>query len=126
MPRDYDAMRAVLATIASSERPSRYGDLWSAVRDESALRSELARLGRDGLLDNGIRFQGGDGCCLGGEATITDEGREFLRLIENDGVWHLVIRTLDAAGVDVPYPLLKEVCEEIVKRYVTSFIPDIP
>lgn len=126
MPRDYDAMRAVLATAARDDRPSKYGDLWSAVRDESVLRSELARLGRDGLLDNGIRFQDGDGCCLGGEAIVTDEGRECLRLIENDGVWNLVIRTLDAAGVDVPYPLLKEVCEEIVKRYVTSFIPDIP
>lgn len=124
--RNYDAMRAVLATAARGDRPSKYVDFWSAVRDEAVLRSELARLGRDGLLDNGIRFQGGDGCCLGGEATVTDEGREFLRLIENDGVWHLVIRTLVAAGVDVPYPLLKEVCEEIVKRYVTSFIPDIP
>ncbi len=119
-------MRAVLATAARGDRPYKYGDLWSAVRDEAVLRSELVRLGRDGLLDNGIRFQGGDGCCLGGEASITEEGREFLRLIENSGVWHLVIRTLDAAGVDVPYPLLKEVCEEIVKRYVTSFIPDIP
>ena len=61
-----------------------------------------AQTGRDGLLDNGIRFQDGDGRCLGGEAIITDEGREFLRLIENHGVWHLVTRTLDAAGVDVP------------------------
>lgn len=126
MPRDYDAMRAVLATAARGDRPSKYGDLWSAVRDESVLRSELARLGRDGLLDNGIRFHGGGGCCLGGEASITEEGREFLNLIENEGVWQLVLRTLTSAGVDVPYPLLKEVCEEIVKRYVSSFIPDIP
>lgn len=126
MPRDYDAMRAVLATAARGDRHYKYGDLWSAVRDESVLRSELARLGRDGLLDNGIRFQGGDGCCLGGEASITEEGREFLNLIENEGVWQLVLRTLTSAGVDVPYPLLKEVCEEIVKRYVSSFIPDIP
>lgn len=125
MPRDYDAMRAVLATVARGERPSRYGDLWSAVRDEGAIRSELARLGRDGLLESGIRFQDGDGRCLGGEATITDEGREFFNLIENDGVWQLVIRTLTSVRVDVPYPLLKEVFEEIVKRYVTSFIPDI-
>lgn len=34
-------------------------------------------------------------------------------------------RTLDAAGIDVPYPLLKEVSEEIVKRYVMGFIPDM-
>ena len=93
MTRDYDAMRAVLATAARGDRPSKYGDLWSAVRDESVLRSELASLGRDGLLDNGFRFQGGDGCCLGGEASITEEGCEFLRLIENEGFdyqtdWH--------------------------------------
>ena len=52
MMRDYDAMRAVLATAARGGRPSKYGALWSAVRDESVLRSELARLGRDGLLDS--------------------------------------------------------------------------
>lgn len=125
MPRDYEAMRAVLAAAAGSARPLKYGDLWSAVQDEAALRQELVRLGRDGLIDNGIRFQDGDGCCLGGEASITDEGREFFRLVENESVWQLVLRTLDAAGVDVPYPLLKNVCEEIATRYVSSFIPKI-
>lgn len=86
MTRDYDAMRAVLATVPRGDRPSKYGDLWSAVRDESVLRSELARLGRDGLPDNSIGFQGGDGCCLGGKASITEEGREFLNLIGNESV----------------------------------------
>ena len=94
-------MRAVLATVARDERPSKYGDLWLAVRDETALRSELARLGRDDPLDSGNRFQGGDGCYLGGEATVTDEGCEFLNLIENEGVCKLVLRTLTSAGVDV-------------------------
>lgn len=125
MPRDYNAMRAVLATAAGSAHPLKYRDLWPAVRDEAALRQELARLGSDGLIDDGIRFQGGDGCCLGGEASITDEGREFFMLVENECVWQFVLRTLDAAGVDVPYPLLKNVCEEIVTRYVSSFIPKI-
>ena len=41
MMRDYGAMRAVLETAARGGRPSKYGDLWSAVRDESVLRSEL-------------------------------------------------------------------------------------
>ena len=72
-----------------------------------------------------MRFQDGDGCCPGGEASISDEGREFFRLVENESVWQLVLRTLDAAGVNVPYPLLKKVCEEIVTRYVSSFIPKI-
>ncbi len=118
-------MRAVLATAAGSAHPLKYRDLWPAVRDEAAIRQELARLGRDGLIDDGIRFQGGDGCCLGGEASITDEGREFFMLVENECVWQLVLRTLDAARVDVPYPLLRKVCEEIVTRYVSSFIPKI-
>lgn len=125
MCRDYETMRAVLAASAGSTRPLRYGDLYSAVSDEDALRTELARLGSDGLIENGIRFQGGNGCCLGGEASITDEGASFFRLIENERVWSIVLLTLDAAAVDVPYPLLKEVCEEIVKRYVTSFIPEM-
>jgi hypothetical protein len=125
MRRDYEAMRSALATAATSPRPVRYGGFCSAVPDEGTLRQELERLGRDGLIDNGIRFQDGGGCCLGGEVSITDEGREFFNLIENDRVWELMRGTLDAAGIDVPYPLLKEVCEEIVRRYVASFIPDI-
>ena len=45
MCRDYETMRAVLAASAGSTRPLRYGDLYSAVSDEDALRTELARLG---------------------------------------------------------------------------------
>lgn len=125
MCRDYETMRSVLVIAEKSMRPLRYGDFCMKVHDEDALRSELSRLGSDGLIDNSFEFQDGWGCCLGGVASITDEGRAFFRLIENERVWQLILRTLDAAGVDVPYPLLKKVCEEIVKRYVTSFIPDI-
>ena len=28
----------------------------------------------------------------------------------------------EAAGVDMPYPLLKDICETIVRRYVEKFI----
>lgn len=125
MGRDYDLMRAVLATVAGSHGPAKYGSFYD-IRDEAALKRELARLERDGLIDSTITFQGGDGICLGGEASITNEGREFLRLIENDRAWELMRRTLDDVGIDVPYPLLKDVCEEIVRRYVASFIPDVP
>jgi hypothetical protein len=52
LARGYDAMRAMLATVARIARPCKCVDLWSAVRDDGALRSELVRLGRDGLLDN--------------------------------------------------------------------------
>lgn len=122
--RDFDVMREVIMTIDGCGAPAQYGSFRS-IEADSAVRAELIRLDRDGLIDNGIRFQEGSGYCMGGEASITDEGRAFSRLIENDRVWVLMRSTLDAAGVDVPYPLLKEVCEEIVKRYVTSFIPDI-
>lgn len=125
MTRCYEAMRSVLAVTVAKGGPARYGDLYSAIQNDDALRAELARLDRDGLIDNGIRFQGGSGYCMGGEATVTVEGREFFSLVENERVWAIVLQTLESAGVDVPYPLLKEVCGEIVKRYVTSFIPDV-
>jgi hypothetical protein len=125
MPRDYDTMRAVLAIISANDGPTSYGDFIS-VRDEAMLKRELARLKSDGLIESTLEFQDGSGICLGGEISgLTQEGREFFRLIENDRVWALVSRTLDAAGIDVPYPLLKEVSEEIVKRYVMGFIPDM-
>lgn len=125
MTRDYDTMRTVLAIVAANDGPTSYGDFIS-VRDELALKRELARLEADGLLESTIEFQDGSGICLGGEISgLTPEGREFFRLIENDRVWALVSRTLDSAGIDVSYPLLKEVSEEIVKRYVMGFIPDM-
>ncbi|MST60032.1 hypothetical protein [Parafannyhessea umbonata] len=125
MTRDYDTMRTVLAIVAANDGPTSYGDFIS-VRDEAALKRELARLEADGLIESTIEFQDGSGICLGGEISgLTPEGREFFRLIENDRVWALVSRTLDSAGIDVSYPLLKEVSEEIVKRYVIGFIPDM-
>nr|DAF81960.1 MAG TPA: Flagellin, PadR, transcription factor, DNA.8A [Caudoviricetes sp.] len=123
--RDYGTMRAVLATIAGSTGTARYGDFFR-INDEVALKRELARLKADGLIESTLEFQDGDGICLGGDVSgMTPEGREFFRLIENDRVWSIVSKTLDAAGIDVPYPLLKEVSEEIVKRYVMGFIPEM-
>ena len=124
MCRDFDVMRQVLMTVAGSDEPVRYG-AFMLVEDEGAVKGELRRLDRDGLIESSIAFQNGTGYCMGGTASITEEGREFLNLIENYRVWELMRGTLDAAGIDVPYPLLKEVCEEIVRRYVASFIPDI-
>ena len=34
-------------------------------------------------------------------------------------------KTLEGAGLDLSYPLLKKVCETIVERYVMSKIPEI-
>lgn len=124
MCRDYEAMRSVLSILAAKGGAAQYGAFYD-IDDEDSVKRELSRLASDGLVDSSIAFQDGDGICLGGEARITDEGLEFFRLIENGRAWKLMVRTLDAAGIDVSYPLLKEVCEEIVKRYVASFIPDI-
>lgn len=120
--RDYDVMRDVLATVADFGGELRYGD-FAAVQQRDEVPREIARLQSDGLLDGDLLFEGG--MCMSGRVHgLTPEGREFLNLIANDGVWAIVRKTLKAANVDVSYPLLKEVCEEIVKRYVVSFIPD--
>ena len=46
-----------------------------------------------------------------------------MRNIENERVWMLVLQTLEVAGLDLSYPLLKEVTDEIVRRYVMGKIP---
>ena len=56
---------------------------------------------------------------------LTEEGAAFLRDIEDDRVWALMAKTLEDAGLDLSYPLLKKVCETIVERYVMSKIPEI-
>lgn len=48
---------------------------------------------------------------------------ELMRNIENLRVWSIVSKTLEAANLDLSYPLLKEVCDEIIRRYVMGKIP---
>ena len=126
MRRCYTTMRGVLAIAADAEGVLYYRDFDAAGHDDM-LEAELERLACDGLLDGDVHFGREFGersaCSVTG---LTDEGRAFYKLVENDDVWEIVLSTLKAANVDVSYPLLREVCEEIVKRYVTSFIPDIP
>ena len=122
--RNYTAMRDVLAVIATSAKPLEFED-FMVVHQRDRVVEELKRLDREMLIESTIQFE--SQICTGGAvAGLTDEGEAFYRLIENDGVWGIILETLRSAGVDVSYPLLKEVCEEIVKRYVTSFIPDMP
>ena len=125
--RDYVVMRGVLAAVAKASSELSYSDLWTAVcQDDQVLKDELVRLERDGLIDADVFFGKRpfeqSRCRVHG---LTDEGREFYKLIENDKAWEIILHTLKAAGIDISYPLLKEVCEEIVKRYVTSCIPEI-
>ncbi len=126
--RDYSTMRHVLAVAAQTRSEMHYTDFQLAAgQDDGVLEGELDRLTRDGLLDADVEFGGGFGVCKRCSVRgLTDEGREFYKLVENKKVWGIILETLKEADIDISYPLLKEVCEEIVKRYVTSCIPEIP
>lgn len=125
--RSYETMRHVLAVAAKTEAELHYVDFrTTAGRDDDMLECELNRLKREDLLDGEVNLThefGERSCCR--VAGLTDEGLAFYKLIENDKVWDIILETLKAANIDISYSLLKEVCEEIVKRYVTSCIPDI-
>lgn len=123
--RDYATMRGVLAIAARARGELCYNDFRPADQDDK-LKEELVRLTEDGLLDADVSFGDGFGeCSRCAVSGLTGEGREFYKLVENGEVWAIVYETLRKANVDVSYPLLKEVCGEIVRRYVTSFIPEI-
>jgi hypothetical protein len=49
--RDYDTMRAVLATLAASDTAVGYG-AFCPIKDERGIKRKLERLGRDGLIDD--------------------------------------------------------------------------
>lgn len=122
--RNYDTMREVLEIVAKNGSMNGLG-AFNRVRDRESCDDELARLCRDGIISGEVEFDACGTCLKCGIDGLTDEGAEFYRLVENADAWEIIRSTLYAANVDVSYPLLKEVCEEIVKRYVTSFIPEI-
>lgn len=117
--RDYETMRSLLTFISKNNELS--FDEFSGFIDRSTVVDELKRMKREGLISSSLEFNGG--ICLGGSVHgLTDVGADFLRMTEHPGVWRICIRTLKAAGVDMPYPLLKDICETIVCRYVEKFI----
>jgi hypothetical protein len=122
MMRDYNLMRNMLVFIGCSD-----GDLnlvdFQRFGDVSAVRGELSRLRQDGIVDSTMEFEPSynNGAVKG----LTVEGAAFLRDIEDDCAWALMAKTLEDAGLDLSYPLLKKVCETIVERYVMSKIPEI-
>lgn len=121
--RDYVLMRQVLAAAVAHGPGDGIADFFS-LGDPRAVEAELARLSSDGLLEATLSYDS-FGCLIGCDVgSLTDEGAAFFRLVENADVWRIVHSTLKAADVDISYPLLKEVCEEIVKRYVMKFIPE--
>lgn len=123
MLRDYDLMRDILLVI-KDEGPTDYADIVKRSSQE-IVSCEVKHLSDSKLVKSTVRFTD-RGTCIGGTIeSLTQEGSEFLKLIENPSVWRIVAETLKGAKVDISYPLLKEVCEEIVERYVVSFIPEI-
>ena len=122
--RDYEVMREVFNVIAEPTGRIAFSD-FSRVQPNDFVEPELLRLISDGLIEGEIRYDRFGTCQTFHIEGLTEEGAVFWRLIENDGVWAIICDTLRKADIDVSYPLLKEVCEEIVKRYVTSFIPSI-
>ena len=125
MSRSYAVMREVLSAAAKARRSLDFDDFMS-IHQRNKVIHELKRLNKDGLLDAVIDFDAGGTCLVCAVNGLTEEGAEFFKLIENDEVWNVIRETLKMADIDISYPLLKEVCEEIVKRYVVSFIPEIP
>lgn len=122
--RDYQLMKQLLCIVAH-KAPCKSGAFYGLREDNATVYKELARLQFEGLVNGSLEFDDSDVFLGGSIEGITDEGKEFLRLIENQDVWALVLQTLRKADIDISYPLLKEVCEEIIKRYVTSCIPKI-
>ena len=114
--RDYETMRSLLTFISKSNELS--FDEFSGFIDRSTVVDELKRMKHEGLISSSLEFNGD--ICLGG--SVHGLTADFLRMIEQPDVWRICIRTLKAAGVDMPYMLLKDICETIVRRYVDKFI----
>ena len=121
--RDYRAMREILEVVARAGNPVGYSALRSCA-DQKTVAYEVTRLMDDGLVNGDMRFNVFKEY-MGGEVRgFTDEGREFYNLVAKGEAWNVMLEALTAADINIPYPLLKEVCEEVVKRYVISFIPE--
>ena len=119
--RNYELMRSILCKAASLKEPLSIGVFLSHY-EVAEIREEITRLNIEGLIQHSIVWEACE--MASGKITgITEEGRAFLRNIENERVWMLIEQTLKDANLDLSYPLLKEVCEEIVRRYVMSKIP---
>lgn len=121
MVRNYNLMRNILKKVNASVKPLSFGDFQSYGTSED-IRLELIRLKKEGLIEHNMTWSCGS--FDGGEiSAITENGIMFLRDIQNDTVWNIIEKTLEEADLDLSYPLLKDVCDEIVKRYVMGKIP---
>lgn len=120
--RNYELMRWILIKSVTSDKPLKFSDIARDYNMED-IESELKRLVDEGLIVSNIHFSCGS--CMGGEiAHATKDGKMFVRNISNQKVWDLIYQTLTTADLDLSYPLIKEVCDEVVRRYVMEFIPE--
>ena len=119
--RNYQLMRNILNAAAHADEELSLAD-FSEYANFEELQVELNRLKGEGLIEHNMAWKYGT-FCGGVVSSITEAGREFQRNIENEKVWFIVEQTLKDANLDLSYPLLKEVSDEIVKRYVMSKIP---
>ena len=122
--RSYMTMRSVLKLAAGARRELEFDD-FAGIHPRDKLVEELKRLAEERLIESTVRFSETDAWEGGSVACLTPEGVAFYRLIENEDVWAIVLGVLKEADLDLSYPFLKEVCEEVVKRYVANFIPEI-
>lgn len=119
--RNYEVMRFVLLEVKQSDKPISMID-FQGLYEHSEIKEELIRLSDEGLIAQKITSKNYATAKI---ESLTKEGADFARSIENEEVFTIVHRTLERANVDLSYPLLQEVCNEIVKRYVMSKIPEI-
>lgn len=118
--RDYDLMRNILITTSLSTAPLELCDFLNLAEPQE-IKEELTRLKDEGLLNSTFTF---DVFISHGKVQgLTKEGTCFLRDIKDEKIWMLVKKTLKAASLDISYPLLKEICEVVIKKYVMSKIP---
>ena len=119
--RDYELMRNILLAVVHAEKELQVRD-FAQYGELNGIKEELERLKEEGLIKHNIVWDS-YGITLGTITGVTPKGKEFARNIENLRVWLIVSKTLEAANLDLSYPLLKEVCDEIIRRYVMGKIP---
>lgn len=119
--RNYELMRNILLAVVHAEKELQVRD-FAQYGELNGIKEELERLKEEGLIKHNIVWDS-YGITLGTITGATPKGKGFARNIENLRVWSIVSKTLEAASLDLSYPLLKEVCDEIIRRYVMGKIP---
>ena len=126
--RDYEMMRTILITCFNEGENLCLKNFVSATssnfkKKQLVFREEVNRLQNEGLLLHNMKWQI-DTHTGGAVKGLTPKGIEFARLLNDTKVWIICQETLNNAGLDISYPLIKKVCEQIVEKIVMSCIPE--